>query len=187
MNSRSARSDEKCARIVHGNIQQKGHLGKRHEVALTAPKTGLHPKRIVLCMCDGTGKETCIMRLCSAISRMVTYNSGIPAIRLGQAQRSGKLTSRRRAIGRLDRTVCGPRAPSINHVSFFSPDSAGTSYSQIRSRRSGGPIKTVRIELENDSSPFTPSCSSYFFKQLHYIPAHLATQQTCHRLAELIT
>lgn len=33
-------------RIISDNIQRKGHWDKRRKALLTAPKTGLHPKRI---------------------------------------------------------------------------------------------------------------------------------------------
>jgi len=43
--------------IIYNNVERKRSRGKRNELPLIIPKTGLHPKKVS----DGIGKGSCIM------------------------------------------------------------------------------------------------------------------------------
>ena len=53
--------DEKW--ILYNNVEWKRSWGKRNEPAPTTPKAGLHPKKVMLCICvyGGIGSESSIM------------------------------------------------------------------------------------------------------------------------------
>lgn len=135
-NDKFSISDERCARIVRGNIQQKGNWDKRHEVALNRCENRFTPEEDRALHVRRNWKENLYYEVPPHDHEWLHI---IPEFsRLDQAKHGNLGNERAEPLGVQPGQI---RSTRIFRTLFFSPvDSAGSSVPEIRSRCSNGSI-----------------------------------------------